>query len=150
LEEIFGGGIRLFLRRALGQHELENRQREVLGLVIESIKNTSIDDPNRLASCVLTALRQYTHSQMTAAPPSVPEDQSRVNAVTELLDEITAVDLEALRRYYLGRETEEQICRALDTTSSRFRALKTTVRTEIKSKWSAAPRANRKTTSAEE
>ena len=150
MEEIFGGGIRFFLRRALGQHELENRQREVLGLVIESIKNTSIDDPNRLASCVLTALRQYTHSQMTAAPPSVPEDQSRVNAVTELLDDITAVAMEALRRYYVARETEEQICRALDITSSRFRALKTTIRTGIKSKWSAAPRANRKTTSAEE
>jgi hypothetical protein len=67
-----------------------------------------------------------------------------------LLDEITAVEIEALRRYYLGGETEEQICRTLDTTSSRFRALKTTVRTGVRSKWSAAPRANGKTTSAEE
>jgi hypothetical protein len=64
LEEIFRGGIRSVLYRALGQYELENRQREALCLVIERIKNTSIDHPNRLDSCVFTALRQYIDSQL--------------------------------------------------------------------------------------
>ena len=79
LGDIFQGGIRYFLRRGLGQRKLESRQREVLSLVIQSIRETSIDDPNRLASYVLTVLRQYIGSQITAGPHLVSENETPVN-----------------------------------------------------------------------
>jgi hypothetical protein len=136
LGDIFQGGIRYFLRRGLGQHQLQNRQREVLALVIKSIRETSIDDPNRLASHVLTVLREYIGSQMTACPHLVSENESRGNihnigAIGELFAKITDVDREALHRYYVDKETREQICRALNITPARFRAIKHTSRTAL-------------------
>jgi hypothetical protein len=136
LGDIFQGGIRYFLRRGLGQHKLESRQREVLSLVIKSIRETSIDDPNRLVSCVLTVLRQYIGSQMTACPHLVSENESPVNiksvgAIKELLGKIADVDREALHRYYVAKETREQVCLALNITSARFLAIKRTTRTGV-------------------
>jgi hypothetical protein len=136
LEDIFQGGIRFFLRRGLGQRKLESRQREVFSLVIRSVRETSIDDPNRLASYVLTLLRQYIGSQITAGPHLVSENESRGNiksirAIRELLAKIADVDREALHRYYVDKETREQVCRALNITSARFRTIKRTTRTGV-------------------
>jgi hypothetical protein len=134
LGDIFRGGICYFLSRALGQHQLESRQREVLSLVIKNIRETSIDDPNRLASYVLTVLGEYIGSQITACPYLVSEDESPVNiksvaAIRELLGKIADVDREALHRYCVDKETGEQICRELNITSTRFRAIRNTTRT---------------------
>jgi hypothetical protein len=136
LGDIFQSGIRFFLRRGLGQHKLESRQREVLSLVIKSIRETSIDDPNRLVSYVLTVLRQYIGSQMSAHPHLLAKNESPVNiksmgAIEELLGKIADVDREALRRYYVDKETQEQVCRSLKITSARFRAIKRTTRTGV-------------------
>jgi hypothetical protein len=136
LGDIFQGGIRFFLRRGLGPHKLESRQREVLSLVIKGIRETSIGDPNRLASYVLTVLRQYIGSQMSARPHLVAKNESPVNiksvrAITELLGNIADVDREALRRYYVAKETREQVCRSLKITSARFRAIKRATRTGV-------------------
>jgi hypothetical protein len=134
LGDIFRGGIHFFLRQGLGQHKLESRQREVLSLVIKNIRETSIDDPNRLASYVQTVLREYIGSQITACPRLVSEGESPANiesvgAIRELLGKIGVVDREALRTYYVDKETREQICRKLNITSARFRVIKNTART---------------------
>lgn len=134
--DIFRGGIHFFLRQGLGQHKLESRQREVLSLVIKNIREISIDDPNRLASYVLTVLREYIGSQVTACPHLVSEDElpvniERVGAIRELLGKIADVDREALHRYYVDKETGEQICRELNITSTRLRALKKTAAPQV-------------------
>jgi hypothetical protein len=138
LREIFQGAIRYFLRRALGQHKLESRQKEVLALLIKNIRETSIEDPNRLASYVLTLLRQYIGSQITASPHLASDKESnangRVGAIRTLLANIAAVDREALHRYYVGEETGEQIRRELNITSARFRSLRSTTRTAVMSR----------------
>ena len=138
LEDIFQSGIRYFLSRALGQHQLESRQREVLALVIKSIKENSIREPSRLASYVLTVLRQYISSQMTVSLHLVPEKGSHANvhvdAIRTLLANIAAVDREALHRYYVGGETVEQICRALNLISSRFHSVRNTTRAAVMSR----------------
>jgi hypothetical protein len=136
LGDIFRGGIRYFLRRGLGQHKIESRQREVLSLVIKNIREASIDDPNRVASYVLTVLHQYIGSQITAGPRLVSEKESPVSiksvgAIRELLGKIADVDREALLRYYVDNETREQVCRSLKITSARFRAIKRTTRTGV-------------------
>jgi hypothetical protein len=115
LGDIFQDGIRFFLHQGLGQHKLQSRQREVLSLVIKSIRETFIDDPNRLASHVLTVLGEYIGSQMTTCPHLVSENESRGNihnmgAVRELFVKITDVDREALHRYYVDKESREQVC----------------------------------------
>jgi hypothetical protein len=118
LGDVFQDGIHFFLRRGLGQHKLESRQREVLSLVVKSIRETSIDDPNRLASHVLTVLHEYIGSEMTACPHLVSEDESRVDiesvgAIRKLLAQIADIDREVLNRYYVDQETREQVCWAL-------------------------------------
>ena len=145
LGDIFQDGIRFFLRWGLGQHKLESRQREVLSLVIKSIREPSIDHPNRLASHVLTVLCEYIGSQMTACPHLVSENESRGNihnmgAIRELFAKITDVDREALHRYYVDKETREQIRRALNITPARFRVLKRTTRTAFMPRQSCGPR----------
>ncbi len=138
LEDIFQSGIRYFLSRTLGQHQIESRQREVLSLVIKSIKENSIREPSRLVSYVLTVLRQYISSQMTVSPHLVSEKESHANvhadAIRTLLANIAAVDREALHRYYVGEETGEQICRALNITSTRFRSVRNTTRAAVMSR----------------
>jgi hypothetical protein len=134
LGNIFQDGIRFFLRRGLGQQKLQSRQREVFSLVIESIIETRIDNPNRLASHVLTVLHQYINSQTTAGTPLVLENEAHVNintvrVIRELLAKIAAVDREALRRYYVDNETSDQICQALNITTTQFHAVKCTLRT---------------------
>ena len=134
LGDIFQGGIRFFLRWGLGQHKLEKRQREVLSLVIQSIRETSIDDPNRLASYVFTVLQQYIDSQMSACPHLVSESPVNIKstrAIRELLGKIADVDREALYRYYVGKETREQVRRPLSMTSARFRSVKPTTKTAV-------------------
>ena len=138
LREIFQGAIRYFLRRALGQHKLESRQKEVLALLIKNLRETPIDDPNRLASYVLTVLRQYIGSQITASPHLVSDKESNANghlgAIRTMLAKIAAVDREALHRYYVGEETGEQICRALNITPIRFRTIRNTTRIVVTSR----------------
>jgi len=136
LRDIFQGGIRFFLRWGLGQHKLESRQGEVLWLVVKSIRETSIDDPNHLASYVLTVLQQYIGSQMTACPHLVSENGSLVNiksavAIQQLLGKIADVDREALHGYHGHKGTRDQVCRPLNMTPARFRAIKRTTKTAV-------------------
>jgi hypothetical protein len=137
LREIFQGAIRFFLRRALGQHKLESRQKEVFDILITNLREVSIDNPNRLASYVLTLLRQYINSHITASPHLVSVKESnangRVGPIRTMLANIAALDREALRRYYVDQETEEQICRALNITPARFRSLRNTTRAAVMS-----------------
>jgi hypothetical protein len=117
LRDIFQGGIRYFLRRGLGRHKLQSRQQEVLSLVVKSLKETSIDHPNRLASYVFAVLQQYIGSQMTARPHLVSESQvniKSVGAIRELLDKIADVDRQALLRNHVDKEIREQVYRALN------------------------------------
>jgi hypothetical protein len=136
LGNIFESGIRYFLRRGLGHHNLQSGQREVLSRVVKSIRETSIDNPNRLASHVLTVLRQYISSQMTAGAYLFLEDELRVNindmsAIRDLAAKIAAVDRETLRRYYEGKETSKQGCPALNIPPARFRAVRSNIRTAV-------------------
>lgn len=137
LGNIFQGGIRYFLRRGLGEQKLQSRQRKVLSLVIKSIKETPIDTPNHLASHVLTVLHQYIDSQMTDGPGLSRAKELHTNirnsrAIREFLAKIAAVDREALRRYYVEKDTSEQICQALNFTSARFHTVRRSLRTAVK------------------
>ena len=141
---IFQGGIRFFLRRVLGQHKLETRQREVLSLVIQSIGANSIDNPNRLASHVFSVLHQYISCQTTASPHLALENESRMNinalgAIRELLAKVASVDREALRRYYVDQDTSEQVCQALNITSTRLRVARSRLIAAVTTKGKLLP-----------
>lgn len=141
---IFQGGIRFFLRRVLGQHKLETRQREVLSLVIESLRADSIDNPIRLASHVFAVLHRYISCQTTASPHLTLENESRVNintlgAIQDLLAKIAAVDREALRRYYVDKDTSEQVCQALNITSTRLRVARSSLIAAVTTKGKLMP-----------
>jgi len=79
----------------------------VLALLIKSIREPSTGNPNRLASHVLTVLREYIDAQAAVFPHSVSKNDSCANidrgAIRELLDKLAAVDREALRRYYVDQ-----------------------------------------------
>jgi hypothetical protein len=123
LGAIFQGGIRFFLCRTLGQEKLEDRQNEVLSLIAKDLGETSIDNSTRLTSRVVTVLRKYIASQTTAYPQPVSEDElRRVGAVKELLAKLAPTDRQALYRYYVDTETEEQICSELNITPTHFHA----------------------------
>lgn len=141
---IFQDGIRFFLRRVLGQHKLGSRQREVLSLVVESVRASSIDNPNRLASHVLTILHHYISRQAAASPHLTPENESRVNidtlgAIQGLLAKVAAVDKEALRRYYVDQHTSEQVCQALDITSAGLRITRSSLIAAVTTKGKLIP-----------
>jgi hypothetical protein len=142
LRNIFQGGIRYFLRRGLGEHKLQSRQTEVLSLVIKSIRETSIDTPNHLASHVLTVLQEYISVQITAKPCLALEKETYTNinnigAIRHFLAKLAAVDRETLRRYYINNQASKSD-EELTFTSSRFHAVRSTFRS------AARPRGRRR------
>ncbi len=73
---------------------------------------------------------------MTACPYLVSENESAVNikdvgAIRDLLAKIADIDREALDRYYVDKETREQVCRTLSITPFRFLAIKRKTRTAV-------------------
>ena len=82
--------------------------------------------------------------QTTANPRLALENESRVNihtfgAIQELLSKLAAVDREALRRYYVDEGTSEQVCQAMNITSTRFRVARSSLVAAVTTKGKLMP-----------
>ncbi|MCS7043866.1 MAG: sigma-70 family RNA polymerase sigma factor [Bryobacteraceae bacterium] len=146
LYRLFCRGIRFFLCRHLGPQDLDDRVHDTFLMVVHSIQNGGLREPERLMGFVRTIVRRQiaTYIDETvqqrkeggelelggriADPRHDPEQsvlrEQRVELMLEVLRSISPRDREILTRFYLYEQTQEQICAEMGLTETQFRLLK--------------------------
>jgi RNA polymerase sigma-70 factor (ECF subfamily) len=142
----FARGIRYYLCRHLGAQELDDKVHDTFLIVLQSIRNGSLREPERLMGFVRTIVRRQVASFIEEAVQSrrdhtdvevgtrVPDssatpeksiiDAEKQNIMYEVLRSISPRDREILTRFYLHEQSPEQICSEMSLTETQFRLLK--------------------------
>jgi RNA polymerase sigma factor (sigma-70 family) len=142
---LLNGACARLLRRA-DPETREDRRHEVLVIVVEAIRGGELRDPNRLMGFVWTVTRRritayirdailrrrrFVSDEGIDVPMPVgqsPEarlvDRERLERMRQTVRCLKPRDREILRRFYLGEQPPEQICREMRLTSTQFRLYK--------------------------
>jgi len=146
LYRIFSRGIRYYLCRHLGSQELDDKVHDTFLIVIQTIQNGGLREPERLMGFVRTVVRRqvaafiddavqsrrdFTDLEVGGQVPDQrqnPEEQAireqRVSLMLKVLKGISRRDREILTRFYLYEQTQEQICEEMNLSETQFRLLK--------------------------
>jgi RNA polymerase sigma-70 factor (ECF subfamily) len=146
LYRVFSKGVRFFLYRQLGPHDLDDKVHDVFLIVTQSIRNGDLREPDRLMGYVRTVVRRQVAAHiedavqarrnhtdleggvvLSARGPdperSAIENQNEQLAM-RVLSSIAKRDREVLVRFYLQEQTPEEICQAMELTETQFRLIK--------------------------
>ena len=140
LNRILNRGVRFFLKRRLGNTEIESKVQETLSMVVKSIRAGNLDDPTRLLGLVRTILYQQVAKKVEESgdvrnrPGNVMalRDRGSVDVAIRMVSELSPKDREVLTRYYLHRQTQEQICREMKLSVTQFMLLKSRAKARLK------------------
>jgi hypothetical protein len=133
----FTSGIQLFITRESNELDVAARVEEVVMSIIEEIRQEHITSAN-LPSQILELLRR--HIRLNKLNPQSAKDTSKhqsamdasqVAVAKDLLNAIPEQEREALKRYYVYLESENDICSQLDLSIEQFRKLKLRFRTQF-------------------
>lgn len=146
LYRLLARGIRFFLCRHLGSHDLDDRVHDTFLVIIRSIQSGGLREPERLMGFVRTIVRRqvasYIEESMLSRREQLdlevsgrvadhrhdPEQQilreQRIQLMLQVLRSISPRDREILTRFYLYEQTQEQICEEMGLTETQFRLLK--------------------------
>lgn len=146
LYQMFARGIRFYLCRQLGPHELDDRVHDTFLIVMQAIRRGDVREPERLMGFIRTIVRRQVsayidvavhrrkeHVELEAGLLMVdrngsPEDsvirQQRREILTAILSGMGDRDREILTRFYLKEQSQEQICEEMSLTETQFRLLK--------------------------
>lgn len=146
LYTIFAKGVRSYLWRQLGSHDLDDKVHDIFLIVTQSIRRGDLREPERLMGYVRTVLRRqvagyievamHTRRNMVEVEPglnltdrTISPERSTVERQTHevamrLLRSLPERDREVLVRFYLEEQAPEQICREMELTETQFRLIK--------------------------
>jgi RNA polymerase sigma-70 factor (ECF subfamily) len=146
LYAVFAKGVRSYLWRQLGAHDLDDKVHDIFVIVTQSIRRGDLRDPERLMGYVRTVLRRqvaaYIEDAIHARRNEVeiesglnltdrqvsPERQVLEKQTQEvamrILRSLPERDREVLVRFYLEEQTPEQICSEMNLTETQFRLIK--------------------------
>lgn len=146
LYRLLARGIRFFLCRHLGPQDLDDRVHDTFLIIVKSIQNGGLREPERLLGFVRTIVRRqiaaYIEESVLARREHAelefggrvadhrhdPEQrlmrEQRVQLMLQVLRSIAPRDREILTRFYLYEQTQEQICEEMGLTETQFRLLK--------------------------
>jgi RNA polymerase sigma-70 factor, ECF subfamily len=146
LYAVFAKGVRSYLWRQLGAHDLDDKVHDIFVIVTQSIRRGDLRDPERLMGYVRTVLRRqvaaYIEDAIHARRNEVeiesglnltdrqvsPERQVLEKQTQEvamrILRSLPERDREVLVRFYLEEQTPEQICSEMKLTETQFRLIK--------------------------
>jgi RNA polymerase sigma-70 factor, ECF subfamily len=146
-------GARLFLRRRLGTHDVEDRVHDLFLIVVETIRRGELREPERLMGFIRTVLyRQLSlefsriarvrhtsvglesAANMTSAEPT-PEQQAarqeKIELMQKVLKTMSEREFEVLTRFYLHEQPSEQICKEMRLTQTQFDLLKSRAKARL-------------------
>jgi RNA polymerase sigma-70 factor, ECF subfamily len=146
-------GARLFFRRRLGTHDVEDRVHDLFLIVVETIRRGELREPERLMGFIRTVLyRQLSlefsrmarvrqtavglesAANLTSAEPT-PEQQAarreKIELMQRVLKTMSEREFEVLTRFYLHEQPSEQICREMRLTQTQFDLLKSRAKARL-------------------
>ena len=146
LYQVFSKGVRFFLYRQLGPHDLDDKLHDVFVIVAQAIQRGDLRDPDRLMGYVRTVMRRqvaghiedaiqerrnHTELEGTLVLADHHPDPER-GAIARQNDELAKRilrsigkrDREVLIRFYLEEQSPELICREMGLTETQFRLIK--------------------------
>jgi RNA polymerase sigma-70 factor (ECF subfamily) len=146
LYRLFSRGIRYFLCRQLGSHDIDDKIHDVFVVITQAIQRGDLREPDRLMGYVRTVVRRqiaahiesamYTRRNVsdidsgTAIPDEAADPEQAAmrlqnkELVEQLLSSISPRDREILTRFYLREEPQQHICREMKLTETQFRLIK--------------------------
>ena len=146
LYRVFSKGIRFFLFRQLGPHDLDDKVHDVFLIVAQSIRNGDLREPERLMGYVRTVVRRQVAAHIETAvqarrnhtdieggvvlsdhgpdPERGAIERQNEELAMRVLQSIAKRDREVLIRFYLDEQTPAEICQAMRLTETQFRLIK--------------------------
>ena len=146
LYRVFAKGIRFFLYRQLGPHDLDDKVHDAFLTVAQSIRNGDLREPERLMGYVRTIVRRQiaahiedaVHARRNHAdieggvvlsdrrpdPERGAIEHQNEELALRVLNSIGKRDREVLVRFYLEEQSSDEICRAMRLTETQFRLIK--------------------------
>jgi RNA polymerase sigma factor (sigma-70 family) len=150
MEELYGvfeRGIRYFLLRNLGPEDVEDKVHDCFVIVAQAIRRGELREPERLMGFVRTVVKRQIAQHIEVAvnrrrtmaefdesmfsisdwkddPEQTFMARQRKDIARKVLSAISNKDREVLRRFYVEEQSQEQICREMNLTSTQFRLLK--------------------------
>ena len=146
LYALLSRGVRYYLMRQLGVQEVDDRRHDVFVAVAQAIQKGSLRDPACLLGYVRTVARFQAASAIaelirkrTAFAALDPEEpiadsalgphetagnEQRMDLMRRVLNGLSQRDREVLRRFYLDKESKDEICAGLNLTETQFRLVK--------------------------
>lgn len=146
LYELLSRGIRYYLARQLGEHELEDKVDDTFLVVVNAIRRGDLRDPSQLMSFTgmivrrqvaayvksgLHVRRQQIFQESGAATTNRIESPEQAKIIAEnaalmksALQALSQRDRDILVGFYLQERSPEQICQEMSLTETQFRLLK--------------------------
>jgi len=144
LYRMFSAGVRSYLRRQLGDQDLDDTVHHIFRTIVESIRRGELKEPARLIGHVRGIVKWRTaekfehalarsraemgfglavHEQQCGPERRLIADDNTEKAL-RILNTLYKRDREVLIRFYLRGQSAEAICRDLRLTLNQFRRVK--------------------------
>ena len=149
MEELYGHfsqGIRFYIYRQLGSHDLDDKVHDAFLIIAQAIQRGELREPERLMGYVRTIVRRQvaghigtamqTRRRQTDLEHCVPVadlgpsperrliEQQNLDLAMRILKSLNRRDREVLTRFYLEEQDHDQICREMKLTETQFRLVK--------------------------
>jgi RNA polymerase sigma-70 factor (ECF subfamily) len=121
---IFLRGVRLLLSRPLRAEIAEDRCRQVFLTVEQAILGGKLRDPEQLPAFIRSVVKEQ--GERGSRPGGEQEQGAKI--MLGLLENLSPRYREAVTRFYVRQQPEQQICAALQMSQMEFRLLKAQVR----------------------
>ena len=133
LERILYPGVRFLLQRRLGKRDVDRESRAVLGLAIHGIRAGVSLEVKQVLGMVRQLIEQQTAVDATPELASVEAGGTpEVRKAKGILDQMSAVQRDALRRCYALGQAPESFLKGLNLSVEEFRAVQSRARAEFR------------------
>jgi DNA-directed RNA polymerase specialized sigma24 family protein len=149
----FASGARLFLQRRLGMQDVDDRLHDLYVIVVQSIQQGDIREPERLMGFVRTVLNRRVAAEISLivharehsidldstphlrtadlTPEQEAANHQTVTIMMRVLSKMKKSEYEVLTRFYLLEQAPEQIRKELGLTDNQFNLLKSRAKARL-------------------
>jgi DNA-directed RNA polymerase specialized sigma24 family protein len=134
LFRMLSSGLRLLIRRRLGAEGADARVRDTFQAVVQGIQMDGLRDAASLTAFVRETLQRRLAGRNEAAPAPAEAPRQWSNsavAMRKVLGSLPECEREALTRFYVLEQPEEQVMDELGLSAADFRAMKARAKTRF-------------------
>ena len=134
MRRILSPGVQFLLRRRLGRDDVDREVQSVLDAAIRTIQTDISVQANEVPRMVCRLIQQKCLGQTKPAAETVASAGPQQRVVEGILDGMSPIEREALRRCYVLGEAPESFLETLRLTPHEFRAIRGRARAEFSSR----------------